>query len=63
MVYEVEYINGKWWILNDGEIIKSIGGFCETITPAIIKEAIEDEMELEKRNVLRTRIIKGSDTG
>lgn len=49
MVYEVEYINGKWWILNNGGIIKSIGGFCEPISPAIIKEAIEDEIDLERR--------------
>lgn len=47
MVYEVEYINGKWWILNDGVTIKSIGGFCEPISPEIIKEVIEDEIDLE----------------
>lgn len=49
MVYEVEYINGKWWMSNDGEIIKSIGSFCEPISPLIIKEAIEDEIDLERR--------------
>lgn len=46
-MYDVEYINGKWWLTKDGEIVKSIGGFCEPITPELIKEMIEDEINLE----------------
>lgn len=47
MSFSVEYIYGKWYVLNDGEIIKSIGGFCEWISPEIIKEVIIDEINME----------------
>lgn len=46
-MYDVEYYNGKWWLVKDGVIIKSIGGFCEPITPEIIREAIKDEVNME----------------
>jgi hypothetical protein len=46
-MYDVEYYNGKWWLTKDGEVIKAIGGFCEPITPELIKEVIEDEINME----------------
>lgn len=46
-MYTVDYLNGKWWLLKDGEIVKSIGGFCEPVTPEIIKEVIQDEINME----------------
>lgn len=46
-MYDVEYLNGKWWLTKDGVFIKSIGGFIDPISPEIIKEAIEDEINME----------------
>ena len=47
-MYDVKYINGKWWLMKDETIIRSIGGFCEPVTPEIIKEVIKDEIDLER---------------
>ena len=42
-MYEVEYMNGEWWITKNGKPIESIGGFSDPISPKIIREMIENE--------------------
>ena len=43
MKYEIKYVDGLWWIVSDGEILKDIGGFVDPISPKIIIKEIEDE--------------------
>lgn len=47
MIYDVMFYEGKWWLTKNGKIIRSIGGFCEPISPEIIKKVIENEINME----------------
>lgn len=40
-MYDVELIDGRWWITRDGAIIKMLGSFEDPISPKIIVEEIE----------------------
>ncbi len=40
-MYDVEYINGKWWITRNGQVIEMLGSFTDPISPKIIAEEIE----------------------
>lgn len=44
MVYKVEYIDDLFWIVKNGDVLWSIGGFIDPITPKIIIEEMEDEI-------------------
>lgn len=45
-MYEVIYDedDGLFWISKDNEVIKSIGGFIDPVTPKIIIREIENEI-------------------
>lgn len=45
MCYEVKYIDGEFWIVHDGEILRELGGFIDPISPKIIIEAMTSEAE------------------
>lgn len=42
-MYSVKYIDGEFWIIKDGEIVRDLGSFIDPITPEIIIEVIKDE--------------------
>ena len=46
-MYSVEYIDGLFWIVNDGEVLEDIGGFIDPVTPEIIIEEILNGEETE----------------
>ena len=40
-MYDVEYKNGGWWIVKDGQVLEELGRFIDPISPKIILEEIE----------------------
>jgi len=43
-MYTVEYIDGWWRILKDGEVIEDLGKFSDPISPKIIVEEINGQI-------------------
>lgn len=43
-MYSVIYDNGYWWITKNGEILESLGGFIDPLSPEIIVKELEDEV-------------------
>lgn len=40
-MYDVEYIDGWWWITKDGIVLEELGKFIDPISPKIILEEID----------------------
>ena len=45
-MYEVIYENELWWISKDGRILEDMGSFIDPISPKLIVEAINGELQL-----------------
>ena len=43
-MYQVVYEDELFWVSKNGEIIRSIGGFIDPVTPEIIIEEIKNEI-------------------
>ncbi len=43
-MYDVEYIDGEWWITFNGRVLTELGSFIDPLSPKIIIEEIEDEV-------------------
>lgn len=43
-MYQVIYKDELFWVSKNGEIIESIGGFIDPVTPEIIIKEIENEI-------------------
>jgi len=45
-MYDVVLKDNKWWISKNGEIIKMFGSFDEPVSPRIIVEEINGELQV-----------------
>ncbi len=45
-MYEVVYKYGYWWISKDGELLVELGKFTDPISPKIIIEEVENELQV-----------------
>ena len=45
-MYEVVVKDGLWWISKNGEILEQLGSFIDPVSPEIIVEEINSEIQL-----------------
>ncbi|MBP5421708.1 MAG: hypothetical protein J6Y78_04600 [Paludibacteraceae bacterium] len=45
-MYEVVLKDSEWWISKDGKIVEELGSFIDPISPKIIVEELNGEIQL-----------------
>lgn len=45
-MYEVVLKDSKWWISKDNEIIEMVGSFDDPVSPEVIVEELNGELQL-----------------